>query len=112
MSNPCDQEIPTALALELFQPSPASLYTLDAITQLAGAPRRSILIYCRAGLLRPVFLPPYGVMAFAEEDIYTLRRIEEVRAAHEDGVAWLQSMFALLEEVERLRAEVRFHRTR
>ena len=112
MSNPGDPEIPSALALELFQPSPNSLYTLDAIAHLAGVPRRSILIFCRAGLLRPVFQPPYGVMAFTEEAIYTVRRIEEVRAAHENGVAWLQSMFALLDEVERLRAEVRFFRTR
>ena len=110
MSNPCDPEIPSALALELFQPHPNSLYTLDAIAHLAGVPRRSILIFCRAGLLRPVFQPPYGIMAFTEEAIYTVRRIEEVRTVHGTDVTWIKTMFALLDEVDRLRAEVRFYR--
>ena len=112
MSDPRDAEIPMAFALELFQPSPDSLYSLDAIAHLADVPRRSILIFCRAGLLRPVFLPPYGVMAFAEEAIYTVRRIEDFRAAHGNGIAWLKTIFPLLDELESLRAEVRFHRNR
>jgi hypothetical protein len=66
-------------ALELFQPEPGVLYSLDATARLAGITRRSILIYCRAGLLRPVIQPPYGVMEFTEEAIYTLRRIEYLR---------------------------------
>lgn len=110
MSNPSDPEIPSALALEPFQPTPGVLYSLDATAHLAGVPRRSVLIYCRAGLVRPVFQPPHGVMAFTEEAIYTVRRIEDVRATHGVGVAWVKAMFDLLEEVARLRAEVRFNR--
>jgi hypothetical protein len=49
-------------------------------------------------------------MVFTEETIYTVRRIEDVRAAHGIGVAWIKSMFDLVDEVERLRAEVRFFR--
>ena len=112
MSDSNDQEIPVALALELFQPNPNVLYSLDATAHLAGVPRRSILIYCRAGLVRPVFQPPHGVMAFTEEAIYTVRRIEDVRASHGVGVTWVKAMFDLLDEVERLRAEVRFFRNR
>ena len=112
MSDPGDAEIPSSLALELFQPNPNVLYSLDATAHLAGVPRRSILIYCRAGLVRPVFQPPHGVMAFTEEAIYTVRRIEDVRAAHGLDVAWIKAMFDLLDEVERLRAEVRFLRKR
>jgi len=97
-------------AIELFEPNPNVLYTLDATAHLARVPRRSILIYCRAGLLRPVFQPPHGVMAFTEDAIYTARRIEELRAAHGMGVKWIKAMFDLLDEVERLRAEVRFYR--
>ena len=110
MSDSDDSEVPPALALELFQPHPDVLYSLDVTAHLARVPRRSILIYCRAGLLRPVFQPPYGVMAFTEEAIYTARRIEELRAAHGIGVTWIKAMFDLLDEVERLRAEVRFYR--
>lgn len=101
---------PPALALELFQPKPDVLYSLDAAAHLAGIPRRSILTYCRAGLIQPVLQPPYGVMAFTEEAIHTIRRIEYVRAVHVIDVALLKTMVDLMEEVERLRAEVRFLR--
>ena len=98
------------LALELFQPKPNVFYSLDATAHLAGVPRRSILIYCRAGLVRPVVQPPYGVMEFTEEAIYTVRRIERLRTFQGIDLAVLKTMFDLLNEVERLRAEVRFLR--
>ena len=101
---------PTHLSLELFQPKPNVLYSLDATAHLAGVPRRSILIYCRAGLVRPVVQPPYGVMEFTEEAIYTVRRIEYLRTVHGLDLAWIKTMFDLLDEVERLRAELRFLR--
>jgi len=101
---------PPPLAMELFQPQPNVLYSLDATAHLAGVPRRSILIYCRAGLVRPVVQPPYGVMEFTEEAIYAMRRIEYLRTVHGLDLAWLKTMFDLLDEVERLRAELRFLR--
>jgi len=110
MSDSSDAETPSAHALELFQPNPNVLYSLDATAHLAGVPRRSILLYCRAGLVRPVFQPPHGVMVFTEEAIYTVRRIETMRAAHGIDVALIKDMFDLMDEVERLRAEVRFYR--
>ena len=110
MSKRSDPIIPSPLALELFQPNPDVLYSLDAAAHLAGVSRRSILIYCRAGLVRPVVQPPYGAMAFTEEAIYAVRRIERLRTVHGVDVALLKTMFDLLDEVERLRAEVRFLR--
>jgi len=108
MSDLGHPEKPSVLALELFQPNPDVLYSLDATAHLAGVSRRSVLICCRAGLVRPVFQPPHGMMAFTEEAIYTVRRIADVRAAHGIDVSWIKTMFDLLDEVERLRAEVRF----
>ncbi|MFA6561160.1 MAG: MerR family transcriptional regulator [Verrucomicrobiia bacterium] len=102
--------IPSHLALELFQPKPSVLYSLDAAAHLAGVSRRSILIYCRAGLVRPVLQSPYEVMEFTEEAIHTIRRLEHLRAVHGVGLAWLKAMFDLLDEVEHLRAELRFLR--
>ena len=110
MSQRSDPDRAATLALEVFQPKPNVLYSLDAAAQLAGVPRRSILIYCRAGLVRPVLLPPYGLMAFTEEAVQTVRRIESVRAVHGLDLAWIKTLFDLLDEVERLRAEVRFLR--
>jgi DNA-binding transcriptional MerR regulator len=112
MSQRMDRDRPAPLALAVFRPRPNVLYSLDAAARLAGVPRRSIVIYCRAGLVRPVVHHPYGAMEFTEEAIYVVRRIERLRAVHGRDLTWLQTMFGLLEEVERLRAEVRFLRNR
>ena len=107
------QTVPNGSArtfIEVFQPKPNVCYNLEMTAHLAGVPRRSILIYCRAGLVRPVVQPPYGVLEFTEEAIYTVRRIECLRTGHDRDLTWLKTMFELLDEVERLRAELRFLR--
>ncbi len=101
---------PTSSALEVYQPEPNVLYSLDATAHLAAVPRRSILIYCRAGLVQPVFQPPYEMMGFTEESVYTIRRIEHLRAVHRCDLSWLNTVFDLLKEVEHMRAELRFFR--
>ena len=110
MSTSDDPYFPSPLAIELFQPDPNALYSLDATAHLAGVSRRSLLVYCRAGLVRPVFQPPYGIMVFTEEAIYTVRRVEHLRAVQGIDVTWIKTLFDLLNEVERLRSEVRFFR--
>lgn len=110
MSKRSPQDAPLSFALELYQPKPNVLYSLDAAAHLAGVPRRSVLIYCRAGLVRPVVQPPYGAVEFTEEAIHTLRQIEYLRIVRGLDLATLKTMFDLLDEVERLRAEVRFLR--
>ena len=110
MKKPKVSKRPAGVSLELFQPQPNVCYSLDAAAQLAGVARRSLLIYCRAGLVHPVVQPPYGMLEFTEEMIYTVRRIEQLRAVHGLDLAWLKTMFDLLAEVEQLRAELRFLR--
>ncbi len=110
MSKQCDPDIPSPLALDLLQPKPNVFYSLDAAAHLAGIPRHSILVYCRAGLVRPVFQPPYGVMEFTEEAIYTMRKIGHLQTVHGLDLRWIKTMFDLLNEVESLRTEVRFLR--
>lgn len=112
MSRRYDPDLPSSMALDLFQPEPNVLYSLDAAAHLAGVSRRSILIYIRAGLVRPVLQPPYGAMGFTEEAIYVVRRIEHMRTVHGLDLTWIKVLFDLLDEVERLRAEVRFLRSR
>ena len=110
MSIKYDHEISTSLTLDLYQPKPNVLYSLDVAAHLAGVPRRSILIYCRAGLVQAVVQPPYGAMEFTEEAIYIVRKSEHLRTVHGLDLTWLKPMFDLLDEVERLRAELRFLR--
>ena len=98
-------------AMEVFRPKPDVLYSLDEAARLAGVPRRSIMIYWRAGLVRAV-VQPHGVMEFTEESIYAIRQIDRLRTVHDLDLTLLKTVFDLLEEVERLRAEVRFLRAR
>jgi len=102
--------ISSSLAVEVFQPRPDALYSLEAAAHLAGVSRRSVLVYCRTGLVQPVLLPPHGVMAFTEEAVHTVRRVEELRTVHGLELAWIKTLFALQDEVKRLRAELRFLR--
>ena len=99
-----------SLSIVVFQPQPNVLYSLDIAAHLAGVSRRLILVYCRAGFVQPVLQPPYGVMAFTAEAIHTFRRLEHMRTLYGLEVNCLKPMIDLLDEVERLRAEVRFLR--
>ena len=51
-------------------------------------------------------------MEFTEEAIFAVRRIEQLRMVHGLDVAVIKTLLGLLDEVERLRAEVRFLRSR
>ena len=110
MRTQIDMDAQPLFAIEQYQPKPNTLYTLDAAAHIAGVPRRSILIYCRSGLVQSVIQPPYGIMAFTEEAIHTVRRIEHVRTAHGSDLTLVKTLFNLLEEVEHLRNELRFLR--
>ena len=96
--------------LESFQPRPDMLYSLDLTAHLAGVSRRSLLIYCRRGLVQPVFQPPNQMMMFTDKTIYTIRKVEHLRASHDNDLAWINTVFVLLNEVEHLRSELRFVR--
>jgi hypothetical protein len=96
--------------IQLQRTDPHAPYSLDVAARVAAVPRRSILVYCRVGLVRPVFQEAYGIMTFNEEAIYSVRRIETLRTVHGVDLAWIKSTFELLDELERLRAEVRFFR--
>lgn len=108
MSDSYKQDPPSGRELEVFQPHPDVLYSLDTTAHLSRVSRRAILIYCRAGLVRPVIQPPYGIMLFSDEAIYKVRQIEEARVTHGVSVVWIKTMFDLTDEVERLRTQVRF----
>jgi DNA-binding transcriptional MerR regulator len=96
--------------IEIFQPKPDILYSLNAAAHLAGVSRRSILLYCRAGLVRPVAQPVGGTMEFTEETICTIRQINYMRTVQGLDLLWIKTILDLAEEVARLRTEVRFLR--
>jgi DNA-binding transcriptional MerR regulator len=96
--------------LQLSEPQPGVLYSLDAVVHLTGVSRRGILVYCKSGLVRSTGDTLRGEYAFDDEAIYTIRRVEHLRAVHGINLAGIRMIFDLMHEVERLQSEMRFLR--
>jgi DNA-binding transcriptional MerR regulator len=95
-----------SVELTLFQPHPGTLYSLEVTCDLTGATRRSILVYCRQRLVKPVFLPPFGVMAFDAQALRRIRQIERLRAEFDLNPAAVKMIAGLLAELHRLQTEL------
>jgi DNA-binding transcriptional MerR regulator len=99
-------------ALQLFEPDPEAVYTLEVAERLAHVPRRLIAIYYKHGLVSPVADPTSSGFYFNDEGIRALRRIEHLRTVWGINLAGVKIILELLNEAERLRAEARFLRRR
>ena len=97
--------------LQLFEPNPETVYTIDAAARLADVPRHTILVYYMHGLVSPAANPEYGVYLFDGRTVRMLRRIETMRNSG-FNLAGIKMTLDLLNEVERLQSEVRFLRRR
>ena len=102
----------TCQALQLFEPDPEAVYTLEVAERLAHVPRRLIAVYYKHGLVSPVVDPASGGFYFNDEGIRALRHIEYLRMACGINLVGVKMIFALMDEAERLRAEARFLRAR
>src|SRR5882724_8791936 len=63
-------------AIQLFDPSPGTVYSIEQASQLANVSRRRILIYCKQRLLSPTASPELSGYWFDAEALRTLKRIE------------------------------------
>ncbi len=79
-------------------PMPKASYSLEIVSELTGVSTQTIVQYQEHGLIQP---------AFNDETIRALRRIEHLRETCEMNLAGVKLLTQLLEEVERLRAELR-----
>ncbi len=77
---------------------PESSYSLEIVSELTGVSTKTIVQYQEHGLIQPLL---------DDETIRVLRRIEHLRETCEMNLAGLKLLTQLLEEVERLRAELR-----
>ena len=98
------------LALEVFEPAPGSIYTIEQAAHLAGIPRRAIAVCFRHGLVEPALDPDLEGWYFDDEAIRTLRQIERLRESMGMSLSGVKLVLELTQEVERLRQEVRFLR--
>jgi DNA-binding transcriptional MerR regulator len=94
-------------ALQHFEPDTHAVYTIETAAQLAHLPRRTILIYCKHGLISPVIDPQCGGYYFNDEAIRNLRRIEYLRTVCGINLVGIKMILRLMNEAERLRAEMR-----
>ncbi len=97
--------------LQVNEPTPGVVYSLDAVVHLTGVSRRSILVYCKTGLLSPAGDPQQGEFSFDDEAIYRIRRVEHLREVHGVNLAGIRMIFDLMKELQRLENEMRFHRS-
>lgn len=102
----------TLLAPDVYEPDLAARYTLEEVVRLTHLPRRQILRYCQCGLVAPVTAPEAGGWAFNDEGLRRLRRLDALRQTYGVNLPALRLIMELLDEVERLRQELRFWRTR
>jgi hypothetical protein len=96
-----------SLALQSFEPDPIAVYSIETTAQLAGVSRRSILVYCKHGLIAPTVDPMLWGYWFTAESIRTLRRIESLRHACGDDFPGIGMILDLMNEVQVLRAQLR-----
>lgn len=96
--------------LQIFEPAPDAVYSIEAAARLTRIPRRRIALYCRHQLVAPVTAPDSDGWLFDEPAIRTLRLIEKLRESYGLNVAGLQFIAELLRDREHLRAEIRFLR--
>ena len=102
-------EIPRQ-AVQVFEPDPGAVYTIETAEHIAHVPRRLIALYYKHGLVSPVVDPDCGGFYFNDEGIRTLRHIQFLRTVCGVNLVGIKMILDLMNEVERLRAEARFLR--
>lgn len=102
----------TNQAIQLFEPDPDAVYTLEVAERLARVPRRRIAVYYKHGVVSPVVDPACGGFYFNDEGIRMLRRIEHLYSVCGINLGGVKMIITLMNEAERLRTEARFLRAR
>jgi len=94
----------------VIEPASSEAYTLDIIASACGLTRQTVIHYHEQGLLAPVAQDDSGTALYDDECLHRLRRIEHLRAHYALESTALRLTLDLMDEVERLRAELRHRR--
>ena len=93
--------------IQIYEPDPGMMYDIETVAQITHVPRHQIIVYYKHGLISPLMDPEAGGWFFNDEAIRLLRQIEELRAAFEVNMQGTRLILGLLNEIERLREELR-----
>jgi len=84
------------------------VYSIETVVQITHLDRERIVLYQQHGLVTAV--PGMPELSFDEQAVHRLRRIAFLLSEYGLNEAGVHHFAALLDEVERLRNEVRFLR--
>ena len=88
-----------------------AIYSIETVEQITHISRDRIILYYQHGLVAPVQATAKKIL-FDEDAIHRLRRIAFVLSEYGINHQGLKEFVSLMDEVEQLRAEVRFLRQR
>lgn len=95
--------------MKSISPDPHEMHSIEVVIRMTGCSRRKIIFYCRKGMVTPVQENEHG-WYFDEDSVIRLRHIETLRQQHRMNWAAIRTIISLLDEVETLRAELRWRR--
>ncbi len=98
-----------AEALQLFEPDPDAVFTLDEVEGLAHVPRHTILVYFKNGMVSLARDPEEGYV-FDCQAVRALRRIDYLHNQCGINLTGTRMIMELLDRVERLEVEMRARR--
>jgi hypothetical protein len=92
-------------AMDEFDIRTESVYTIELLADLAGVEPPVVIEYCEVGILRP--RPGAREQVFDSDALRLLRRAEHLRAACGANLAGVRMMLEMMDEIGRLRDELR-----
>jgi hypothetical protein len=95
------------MRLTVLNPEAGKLYDVRAAAEYTAVDPDGIRTYCREGLVRVIEYKENGEPLLDEDGIYWLRRIQDLRTEMRLEGPMLRIVLDLMQEVERLRQEVR-----
>jgi DNA-binding transcriptional MerR regulator len=93
--------------IQLFDPPPDAVYTIEATSHLVNVSCRTILVYCKHHLLSPARTTADHGYYFDRDAIRGLRRIEALRTVCGDDFAGIKIILDLTAALERLQSDLR-----
>ena len=85
-------------------------YTVEAVARITRIPAEEIIIFARAGYVSPLPSGNQADLLFDEAGVHQLRRLAFLLSEYGINRSGLRMISSLIDEVERLREEVRFLR--
>jgi DNA-binding transcriptional MerR regulator len=86
------------------------LYTIETVERITRISKDRILVYHQYGIISAVSSAPPGEPRFDDEAVHKLRRIAVLLSEYGVNEKGVLALSSLLDEVERLREEIRFLR--